>query len=196
MFKRLEIGGSPVTEQPFRNLHAEDIAMAGSRRASSRREKILSAGIFLYRLSPDGVRGMLAHPGGPYFAKKDLGAWTIPKGLVNPGEALSAAGRREFAEEVGWQPEGELLPIGDVILPSGKRVTGFALQTGESEATVLERFAPGTFTMPWPPRSGQRAEFPEVDRVEFFSIPEALLRINPAQVPFLERLLDLMAAQP
>ena len=181
-----------MTDPGRRNLHAEKLS--GSQYASPRRVK-MSAGILLHRLVPGGVRVMLAHPGGPYFAKKDNGAWTIPKGLVNPGEALDAAARREFAEEVGWQPTGELSPIGEVTLPSGKCVTGFALQTNESEAAVLARFVPGTFTMNWPPRSGQLAEFPEIDRVKFFSLSEAASRIHPAQANFLERLLGLTAAQ-
>ena len=174
-----------------RNLRAVKSALSGSQSASPRRGKLLSAGILLYRLLPGGVRVMLAHPGGPFFAKKDHGAWTIPKGLLNPGEAVEAAARREFAEEVGWQPLGKLLPIGEIALPSGKRVIGFALQSEESEAAVLARFAPGTFAMPWPPRSGQLAQFPEVDRVEFFSKSEAAARIHPAQAKFLERLHDL-----
>jgi predicted NUDIX family NTP pyrophosphohydrolase len=163
---------------------------AGSKDASPQRVK-LSAGTLLYQLLPGGLRVMLAHPGGPYFAKKDLKAWTIPKGLVNPGEEIAAAALREFAEEVGWQLAGELFPIGEVTLPSRKRVIGVAKRTDESETVMLARFEPGTFTMPWPPRSGQLAEFPEVDRVEFFSISEAASRIHPAQVKFLDRLSEL-----
>jgi predicted NUDIX family NTP pyrophosphohydrolase len=178
-----------------RNLHAEKPALLGPQFASPRPGTMLSAGILLYRLVSGGVRVMLAHPGGPYFANKDEGAWTIPKGLVNPGEALAAAAQREFAEEVGWKPAGELIPIGEVTLPSRKRVMGFAMRTDESEAALLARFAPGTFVMPWPPRSGQLGEFPEIDRVEFFPISDAVSRIHPAQVEFLDRLRD-MTMQP
>jgi predicted NUDIX family NTP pyrophosphohydrolase len=180
-----------MTDPNRRNSHAEKRALSGPQFASPQRGKTLSAGIMLYRLAPGGVRVMLAHPGGPYFANKDEGAWTIPKGLVNPGEALAAAAQREFAEEVGWQPVGELIPIGEVTLPSRKRVIGFAMRTDESEMAILTRFAPGTFAMPWPPRSGQLADFPEIDRVEFFSISDAASRIHPAQVRFLDRLCEL-----
>jgi predicted NUDIX family NTP pyrophosphohydrolase len=145
----------------------------------------------LYRQTADGLRVLLAHPGGPFFSHKDAGAWTLPKGLVNPGELLTAAALREFEEELGWRPAGELHPLGEVKLRSGKIVAGFAVRSDEGEDVVLARFVPGTFTMPWPPRSGRHAEFPEVDRVEFFSLAEAHEKLNPAQAPFLDRLKEL-----
>jgi predicted NUDIX family NTP pyrophosphohydrolase len=148
----------------------------------------ISAGILLYRESPGGPRVLLAHPGGPFFVNKDAGAWTIPKGLIAPGEDPSAAARREFAEELGWEPAGELLSIGTVKLRSGKLVHGFAIRSDETEEACLARFAPGVFSMEWPPRSGRTAEFPEVDRIQFFDVPEARIRINPAQQSFLDRL--------
>jgi predicted NUDIX family NTP pyrophosphohydrolase len=147
-----------------------------------------SAGILLYRVEQNAPRVLLAHPGGPFFAKKDLGAWTIPKGLVDPGEDPRDAARREFAEELGWRPTGELVDLGEVTLRSGKHITAFALRSEEAEASMLARFNPGTFTMPWPPRSGKLAEFPEVDRIEFFPLAEAARRLNPAQAPLLDRL--------
>jgi predicted NUDIX family NTP pyrophosphohydrolase len=153
-----------------------------------------SAGLLLYRRTPDGLRVLIAHPGGPYFAKKDLGAWTIPKGLINPGEEASEAALREFAEEVGWPPPAqpdELLELGETKLRSGKRITAFALRTDEAEADILARFAPGVFVLEWPPRSGQRQDFPEVDRIAFFTLDEAAERLNPAQAVFLERLAAL-----
>ena len=122
---------------------------------------------------------------------KDAGAWTIPKGLIALGEDPSAAARREFAEELGWEPVGDLLSIGTVKLRSGKLVHGFAIRSEETEEAYLARFAPGVFRMEWPPRSGRTAEFPEVDRIQFFTLAEAKTRINPAQQPFLDRLADL-----
>jgi predicted NUDIX family NTP pyrophosphohydrolase len=148
----------------------------------------ISAGILLFRDTPDGPRVLLAHPGGPFFVNKDAGAWTIPKGLIAPGEDPAAAARREFAEELGWQSGGELSPLGTVKLRSGKLVHGFAVRSDESEEALLDRFAPGVFTMEWPPRSGRSAEFPEVDRIQFFDLAEAKTRINPGQLAFLERL--------
>jgi predicted NUDIX family NTP pyrophosphohydrolase len=150
-----------------------------------------SAGILLYRQTPGGPRVLLAHPGGPFFAKKDAGAWTLPKGLISPSEDVEAAARREFAEELGWQPAGPLAPLGDATLRSGKRVTAFALLSADQESEILGRFHPGLFTMEWPPRSGKMAEFPEIDRIEFYSLPEARAKLNPAQAAFLDRLAAL-----
>ena len=151
----------------------------------------ISAGILLFRETSTGPRILLAHPGGPFFATKDDGAWTIPKGLIIADEEPAAAARREFAEEVGWLPAGELHPLGSVKLRSGKVVHGFALQSTETEADMIARFAPGAFTMEWPPHSDRMAEFPECDRIQFFSLDEARARINPAQLPFLDRLGEL-----
>jgi predicted NUDIX family NTP pyrophosphohydrolase len=151
----------------------------------------VSAGILLFRETPDGPRVLLAHPGGPFFVNKDAGAWTIPKGLITPDEDPATAARREFAEELGWQPVGDLLPIGSVKLRSGKLVHGYAIRSDEAEESLLARFAPGVFSMEWPPRSGRAAEFPEVDRIQFFALVEAKARINSAQSPFLDRLADV-----
>lgn len=148
----------------------------------------LSAGILLYRRTAGGLRLLLAHPGGPYYVNRDVGAWSIPKGLVAPGEELEAAARREFQEELGWSPAGGLLPLGEVRLRSGKRVVGFAMCAVESEADMLAKFAPGTFTMEWPPQSGRTAAFPEVDRVAFFTVDEARRKLNPAQAALVDRL--------
>ena len=157
-------------------------------KARASRTSPVSAGILLYRETDDGVRVLLAHPGGPFFAKKDVGAWTIPKGLVGADEELAAAALREFEEELGWRPEGELTPLGEVTLKSGKRVIAFALRSHEEEAAMLARFAPGVFRMEWPPKSGKMAEFPEVDRVAFFSLDEARDKLNPAQGALLDML--------
>jgi predicted NUDIX family NTP pyrophosphohydrolase len=152
-----------------------------------------SAGILLYCLEENAPRVLLAHPGGPYFAKKDLGAWTIPKGLIDRGEDPRDAARREFAEELGWRPIGELVDLGEVALRSGKHVIAFAVRSAVAEDVILARFNPGRFTMPWPPRSGKLAEFPEVDRIEFFPLAEAARRLNPAQAPLVDRLAALLA---
>jgi predicted NUDIX family NTP pyrophosphohydrolase len=135
---------------------------------------------------------MLAHPGGPFFQRKDLGAWTIPKGLLSAGESPTEAALREFEEEVGWRPDGHLQPLGEVRLKSGKRVIAFAVQTSEEPARLYERFSPGIFALEWPRGSGRLMEMPEVDRIEFFTIDVAREKINSAQQPLLDRLLDLL----
>jgi predicted NUDIX family NTP pyrophosphohydrolase len=149
-----------------------------------------SAGILLYRQCQP-LRVLLAHPGGPFFSNQDAGAWTIPKGLVGLDEDLAAAARREFEEELGWRPEGDLEPLGDVTLRSGKRVVAFALCSGDAEESLLARFAPGRFSIEWPPRSGRLAEFPEVDRIAFFSIEAAKEKLNDRQLPLVDRLAAL-----
>ncbi len=129
-----------------------------------------------------------AHPGGPYFAKKDVGAWTLPKGLIGAREEPAAAALREFEEEAGWRPAGELQSLGEATLRSSKVVAGFALATIEEEDAILAQFSPGQFVMEWPPRSGRHVEFPEIDRIAFFSLAEARVKINAAQAAFLDRL--------
>jgi predicted NUDIX family NTP pyrophosphohydrolase len=150
-----------------------------------------SAGILLYHASPDGLQVLLAHPGGPYFTRKDIGAWTIPKGLINADESPADAARREFEEEVGWAPEGDLQSLGEVRLKSGKRVVAFAIEATSAPAEILARFSPGKFTMEWPRGSGRIAEFPEVDAIDFLPLKVAREKINPAQRPLLDRLLEL-----
>jgi predicted NUDIX family NTP pyrophosphohydrolase len=147
-----------------------------------------SAGILLYRKTADGLEVLLAHPGGPFFVRKDEGAWTIPKGLMDAGESPQAAALREFEEELGWRPDGDLIELGEVRLRSGKRVIAFAAETQSSPSVLLTKFTPGEFTMEWPRGSGRYAHFPEVDRIEFFSIEVARAKINVAQAPLLDRL--------
>jgi predicted NUDIX family NTP pyrophosphohydrolase len=160
-----------------------------------RNERPLSAGILLYRETPAGLRVLLAHPGSPFFSKKDAGAWSIPKGLVNPGEELMAAALREFQEETGVRVGGELSALGEVRLRSGKRVVAFALTCQAAEDEFLSEFNPGKFTMEWPPKSGKLAEFPEVDRIAFFPLDSAREKINERQVPLLDRLAELRRGQ-
>jgi predicted NUDIX family NTP pyrophosphohydrolase len=147
-----------------------------------------SAGILLYRRSGDGaLEVLLVHPGGPFWAKKDLGAWSIPKGEYEDGEDALAAARREFAEELGSSAsDGELVALGEVRQKSGKVVTAWALEGDIDADTVTSN----TFTMEWPPRSGRTREFPEVDRAAWFGLDEARERILPAQAPLLDRLAE------
>ena len=126
----------------------------------------------------------LVHPGGPFWQKKDLGAWSIPKGEYLDGEDALTAAKREFEEETGLKPEGELIPLGDVRQPGGKIVTAWALGGDRSPAIRSNKFS-----MEWPPKSGQMREFPEVDRASWFPVHEARIRIHKGQAEFLERLL-------
>jgi len=144
-----------------------------------------SAGIVLYRRAGDGLEVLLVHPGGPVWTRRDAGVWSIPKGEYGDDEEPLAAARREFAEELGAPaPEGEALALGEIRQKSGKRVLAWAL-AGEMDAGAIQS---NTFTMQWPPRSGRMQEFPEVDRAQWFDLAEAREKLNPAQVPLLERL--------
>jgi predicted NUDIX family NTP pyrophosphohydrolase len=144
-----------------------------------------SAGILLHRRSANGREVLLVHPGGPFWAKKDLGAWSLPKGEYDDREDPQACARREFEEELGSAPPaGELTDLGSVRQKSGKVVQAWALEGDLDPAG----FHSNTFEMEWPPRSGRRREFPEVDRAQWFSLAEARERINPAQAAFLDRL--------
>ena len=144
-----------------------------------------SAGLLMYRRTPSGPELFLAHPGGPYFAKKDDGVWTIPKGEPAPGEALIDCARREFEEETGMRPQGELVALGEIKQAGGKVVHAwaFAGEWGDRDLRC------NTFELEWPPRSGRRQAFPEIDRACFFAIDEARRKINPAQVGLIDRLL-------
>lgn len=148
-----------------------------------------SAGILLYRRGGEGLEVFLVHPGGPFWAKKDEGAWSIPKGLLDAGEDPESAARREFAEEVGELPQGPLAPLGEFRQRSGKVLVAFALE-GDFDPS---RLVSNTFEMEWPPRSGRRARFPEVDRGEWFTAAEAVRRINPGQAPAIEALVRLLS---
>jgi predicted NUDIX family NTP pyrophosphohydrolase len=144
-----------------------------------------SAGLLMYRRTPSGPEIFLAHPGGPYFAKKDDGVWTIPKGEPAPGEALLDCACREFEEETGMRPQGELVELGEIRQAGGKVVHAWAFE-GEWGDRELRC---NTFELEWPPRSGRRQAFPEIDRACFFAIDEARRKINPAQVALIDRLL-------
>lgn len=151
-----------------------------------------SAGILLYRATSAGPEVLLVHPGGPFFASKDDGAWSIPKGLVGPGEELLVAARREFAEETGHVPGGEAIPLGDFKQPGGKIVTAFAIE-GDFD---LAAFKSNSFAMEWPPRSGRTAEYPEADRAAWLGIEEARRKLLKGQAPMLAALLERLGARP
>ncbi len=141
-----------------------------------------SAGILLYRRTPRGPEVLLIHPGGPFWARKDTGAWSIPKGVVNPGEDPLAAARRELGEETGCvAPTEGFAFLGDFRQPSRKVVTVYAAE-GDFD---LNGFKSNTFQMEWPPRSGQMGEFPEADRAAWFELAEAEVRILKGQRPLL-----------
>ena len=151
-----------------------------------------SAGILLYRLNGGEPEVLLVHPGGPFWAKKDEGAWSIPKGEYDDAEDPQACARREFKEETGTElAPGELADLGSVKQKSGKQVTAWAAE-GELDAAAVTS---NTFEMEWPPRSGGRQSFPEVDRAEWFDLDSARGKLNPAQTAFLDRLAELLASQ-
>lgn len=163
-----------------------------------------AAGILLYRrpstrlrASPsttlraggrEGLEVLLAHPGGPLWARKDAGAWTLPKGQFTDGEAPLDAARREFEEEMGSKPVGEFQPLGTLKQPSGKIIHAWAAESEFDVTTVNSNL----FSMEWPPKSGRMGEFPEIDRAAWFSIDEARRKILKGQAPFLDRLLALL----
>jgi predicted NUDIX family NTP pyrophosphohydrolase len=145
----------------------------------------VSSGILLYRRPRGRLEVLLAHPGGPYFARKDEGHWTIPKGEVDPGEELIAVGRREFEEETGQPvPEGPSRELGSIVQKGGKIVHAWAVE-GDLDP---DAGASNTFEVEWPPGSGRRQSFPEIDRVAWFDAGEARRRIKATQIPFIDRL--------
>jgi predicted NUDIX family NTP pyrophosphohydrolase len=146
-----------------------------------------SAGILLYRLRGGGPEVLLVHPGGPFWARRDAGVWSIPKGEYENGDDPLACALREFEEETGSTlPPGELVELDDVKQKGGKVVTAWAAE-GDLDADAV---CSNTFTMEWPPRSGRTAEFPEIDRAGWFGIDEAREKLNPAQTEFLDRLVE------
>jgi predicted NUDIX family NTP pyrophosphohydrolase len=148
-----------------------------------------SAGILLFRRAGATVEVLIVHPGGPLWARRDDGAWSLPKGECNLGEEPLTAARREFAEEIGSPaPAGEPLSLGEVRLKSGKRVIAWALE-GDLDVAAIRS---NTFTMQWPPRSGRTQAFAEVDRGEWFTPARARVKLNPAQAEFVDRLLDML----
>lgn len=144
----------------------------------------ISAGLLMYRLQQGQLQVLLVHPGGPFFRNKDAGAWTIPKGEVQPGEELLATALREFAEEIGMTPTGECIALTAVKQKGGKTVHCWAIVGDLDPASIVSN----TFQLEWPPKSGRRMDFPEVDRAEWFTPAEAAAKINPAQAAFITEL--------
>ena len=150
-----------------------------------------SAGLLIYRGSGATLEVLLVHPGGPFWAKKDDGAWFIPKGEVEAGEEPLAAARREFREELGIEPPpGEPRELGSVKNKGGKTIDAWAVP-GD---VALDGFHSNTFSIEWPPRSGKTREFPEVDRAQYYGIEAATQKMHPAEQPLLQRLLALLVA--
>jgi predicted NUDIX family NTP pyrophosphohydrolase len=151
-----------------------------------------SAGILLHRVARGAPEVLLVHPGGPYWARKDAGVWSIPKGEYDDGEDPRACALREFEEETGTAlPPGELVELGTVKQKGGKEVTAWAAE-GDLDTDSVQS---NTFTMEWPPRSGRTAEFPEIDRAAWFGVYEAREKLVAAQSEFIDRLLERLAGK-
>ncbi|HEV3394682.1 MAG TPA: NUDIX domain-containing protein [Xanthobacteraceae bacterium] len=149
----------------------------------------ISAGLLVFRRKPR-LEVLLGHPGGPYWARKDDGAWSIPKGLVEPDGELLAAARRELTEETGLVADGTFMALAPVRQKSGKTVHGFAVEADFD----LAHFASNTFEIEWPPRSGRRQTFPEIDRIAYFGVDAALRKILVYQQPFIRELTEKLGA--
>jgi predicted NUDIX family NTP pyrophosphohydrolase len=144
----------------------------------------VSAGLLMYRIHDGQLQVLLAHPGGPFFQNKDAGAWSIPKGEVEPSEDLLEAAKREFEEEIGVTPTGPFIALKPVKQKGGKIVHAWAVE-GECDPRAI---VSNTFTMEWPPRSGQQMAFPEIDRADFFDLVAARRKITAGQAPLIEEL--------
>ena len=150
-----------------------------------------SAGILMYRGSPQRLELLLVHPGGPFWAKKDKGAWSIPKGEYAEGEDPLAVAKREFEEELGSAPpQGAFLPLGELVQPSRKLITAFALEGDFDPATLTSN----RFELEWPRGSGRTQSFPEIDRAQWFAPAKAREKIQPGQAPFIDRLLERLGS--
>jgi predicted NUDIX family NTP pyrophosphohydrolase len=148
-----------------------------------------SAGLLLYRKLDSSVEVLIVHPGGPFWAKKDKGAWSLPKGEFVDGEDGLSAAKREFKEELGLEsPEGAYTEIGSVKYKSGKTIHAWALE-GDMDVSAITS---NTITMEWPPRSGKQQEFPEVDKAGWFGLEKAKEKLNPAQTLFIDRLAEIL----
>ncbi|RCS48273.1 NUDIX domain-containing protein [Bremerella cremea] len=152
----------------------------------------ISAGLLMFRREAGELQVLLAHPGGPFFRQKDAGAWTIPKGEVHEAEGAQQAALREFAEETGVVPLGDLIALTPIKQKGGKVVHAWAVE-GTCDPS---RLTSNTFTIEWPPKSGRQQDFPEIDRAEFFNLATAKQKINPAQVSLLEELVTKIEPTP
>ena len=147
-----------------------------------------SAGLILYRMQSGKLEVLLVHPGGPFWGKKDEGAWFVPKGELNVGEEPLAGAKREFEEETGLKPEGEFLALGSVKQKSGKTIVAWAFE-GDCDPSSIKS---NTFTIEWPPKSGRQHEFPEIDRAGFFTVTQAKAKMHPVEYPLVLRLHELL----
>jgi predicted NUDIX family NTP pyrophosphohydrolase len=145
----------------------------------------------MYRDADQGLEVLLVHPGGPFWQRKDSGAWTIPRGEVEPGEDYLAAAIREFTEETGCPPAGPYLPLGEARQPSGKTVHAWAFRGTCDPSSIHSNL----FEIEWPPKSGHRQQFPEIDRAGFFTIAEARNKIIASELPFLNRLTEQLTSE-
>jgi predicted NUDIX family NTP pyrophosphohydrolase len=150
-----------------------------------------SAGVVLFRRGHQGIEVFLVHPGGPFWATKDDGAWSIPKGEFSSGEDPLEAARREFSEETGCDVQGEFISLNAVKQPSGKLIVAWAVE-GDLDAETVRS---NRFSMEWPPGSGRQEHFPEVDRAEWFPIDIARTKLLKGQLPFLDRIEDLLSTR-
>lgn len=192
----LALGGVPLPlgrRQCYKErMHAKSPGPPSTTRSGSPKLSRISAGLLMYRYGSGQVECLLVHLGGPFWAKKDAGAWFLPKGEVEPGEGYLAAARREFQEETGLPPEGlggpagSFAPLGSVRQKSGKTIFAWAFE-GDCDPATLKS---NTFLIEWPPRSGKQREFPEVDRAAFFGLAQAREKIHAAELPFLDRLAE------
>jgi len=148
-----------------------------------------SAGLLMFRRKQDQLEVLLVHPGGPFFRNKDDGSWTVPKGEASENEDLASRARTEFEEELGLGPADNWIELGSIKQKGGKTVHAWAF-AGDLEPDF--RLTSNTFEMEWPPRSGRKQEFPEVDQAKFFPLELARAKINPAQIPFLDRLREAL----
>jgi predicted NUDIX family NTP pyrophosphohydrolase len=159
--------------------------------AAMSRTGTTSAGLLLYRWEGEDMLVLLVHPGGPYWQHRDLGAWSIPKGELRLGEEPEEAALREFEEELGVRPIGDLHPLGEIRQKGGKRVIAFAIASDLNVSTITSN----EVELEWPPRSGKRQRFPEVDRAEWFPIALARNKILDAQHPLLDRLAEAVSRE-
>ena len=144
-----------------------------------------SAGLVMFTLKDGNLKILLVHPGGPFFTKKDNGYWGIPKGLIENNENILDAAIREFEEETGIKPDGEYIPLGEIKQNSGKIVHAWAIEVKDDS---LSNFKSNTFELEWPPGSGKKRNFPEVDKCAFFTLEEIEKKITPSQIPLINNL--------
>ncbi|MFO7906352.1 MAG: NUDIX domain-containing protein [Planctomycetota bacterium] len=148
----------------------------------------VSAGLLMYRIRDDTLQVLLTHPGGPFFQNKEEGAWSIPKGEIEPDESILEAAKREFEEEIGITPTGPFTDLTPVKQKGGKTVYAWALEGDCNPNAIVSN----TFTMEWPPKSGRQVEFPEIDRAKFFDVAVAKRKINAAQAALIDELEEIM----